>query len=111
MKACSQHKVKRCVITSSVAAVSALAKEDRPPKGEKLNESHWSNPDREEGIKPYPKSKTLAEKAAWDYQAKLPEAERFEISVINPVFIMGPSACSGDGISEGWMKKMLDGTN
>jgi len=24
---------------------------------------------------------------------------------------MGPSACSGDGTSEGWMRKMIDGTN
>ena len=30
---------------------------------------------------------------------------------INPVFIMGPSVCSGDGTSEGWMKRMLDGSN
>lgn len=111
MKACSQHKVKRCVITSSVAAISATAKDDKPPKGEKWNETHWSNPDRPEGMKGYTKSKTLAEKAAWDYQAKLPEGERFEIATINPVFIMGPSCCSGDGTSEGFMKKMVDGTN
>ena len=58
----------------------------------------------------YYKSKTLAEKAAWDYQANLPEAERFEIVTMCPGFIMGPSICSGDGFSEGWLKKMLDGS-
>ena len=44
MKACTQHGVKRVVVTSSVVAVSATAKEDKPAKGEKWNESHWSNP-------------------------------------------------------------------
>ena len=67
MKACTQHGVKRVVITSSVAAISATAKEDKPPKGSKWTEEYWSNPDREGGLGGYVKSKTLAEKAAWDY--------------------------------------------
>merc|ERR1719464_265425 len=40
MKACSQHKVKRCVITSSVAAISATAKDDKPAKGQKWTEAN-----------------------------------------------------------------------
>ena len=67
MKACSQHGVRRCVITSSVAAISVTAKADRPPAGSGWTEDYWSNPDREEGMGGYVKSKTLAEKAAWDY--------------------------------------------
>ena len=58
----------------------------------------------------YYKSKTLAEKAAWDYIENLPEGEKFELVTINPVFIQGPSICSGDGFSENWMKGMLDGS-
>jgi len=69
MKACTQHGVKRLVITSSVAAISATAKEDKPPKGQGWTEANWSNPDRPEGMGGYTKSKTLAEKAAWDYQS------------------------------------------
>ena len=73
MKACSQQGVKRCVLTSSGAAVSCVAKADRPKPGEKWTEDYWSNVDREEGINNYFKSKTLAERAAWDYVEKLPE--------------------------------------
>lgn len=42
------------------------------PADKTFNESHWSNPDREGGMVPYPKSKVLAEKAAWDFVAALP---------------------------------------
>ena len=37
------------------------------------------------------KSKTLAESAAWDFQASLPESERFELVAINPTLVLGPN--------------------
>ena len=43
MKACSQHKVKRCVMTSSVAAVTCVKPEEKPKPGEKWNETYFSN--------------------------------------------------------------------
>jgi len=49
-----------------------LAAADKPADCT-YNESHWSNPDRPEGMPAYFKSKYLAEKAAWDFQAALPE--------------------------------------
>jgi len=67
MKACKEHGVKMCVITSSCAAVLAPAKEDAPVLPAMYNESFWSNPDRPEGMVDYMKSKTLAERAAWEY--------------------------------------------
>merc|ERR1712146_497834 len=69
-----------------------------------------SNPDRPGGISPYFESKTLAERAAWEFQAALPESEKFEIATINPVFVMGPSICASDGTSEAWMASALDGS-
>ena len=66
MKACQVHKVKRCVVTSSFAAVFSCASTDRPADGV-FNESIWSNPDRPEGMNNYFKSKTLGEKTAWDF--------------------------------------------
>jgi len=116
MKACKQQQqhgttsVKRVVITSSVAAVSSVADEDKPKDGALFDETYWSDPNRPGGISPYYESKTLAERAAWEFQAALPESERFEISTINPVFIMGPSICAGDGTSEAWMASALDGS-
>ena len=110
MKACSQHGVKRLVVTSSGGAIFCVSAKDVPPEGSKWNESIWSNVDREEGILTYFKGKTLAEKSAWDYVEKQAEGSKFELSVICPFFIQGPSFCSGDGISENWMKSWLDGT-
>ena len=74
MKACTQNKVKRCVITSSTMAICATDRTDMPPKGSKWNETYWSNPDRPNGqndnyedMQAYANSKTKGEKAAWDF--------------------------------------------
>lgn len=40
---------------------------------------------------PYSKSKTLAEKAAWDFVKALPQEEQFEIVTINPGLVLGPN--------------------
>ena len=66
MKACQLAGVRRCVVTSSCASIFNVAATDRPANGV-FTEAHWSNPDRPEGVDAYSKSKTLAEKAAWDF--------------------------------------------
>lgn len=76
--------VERVVLTSSIAAV---AYGHESANGRVLTEDDWSNPD---ACQPYQKSKTLAERAAWDFVASLPESERFELAVINPGFVAGP---------------------
>lgn len=43
----------------------------------------------------YYKSKTLAEKAAWEFQQSLPEEERFELVTICPSYVVGPSLIPG----------------
>ena len=75
--------VKRVVITSSVAAI-AYGHDDlnRP-----FNEEDWSN-DKDPKIGAYQKSKTLAERAAWDYIEK--EGGEMELAVVNPGGIYGP---------------------
>ena len=83
------YKIKRVVITSSVAAIYQCLPQDRP-KNNIYNETHWSNPVGNH-IDAYHKSKTLAERAAWDFQKNLPEHERFEIVTINPSLIVGPA--------------------
>ena len=72
MRACHANRVSRLVITSSIAACQNLAKADKPAN-RTFNENHWSNPDRPEGLGGYFKGKTLAEKAAWDFHAALPD--------------------------------------
>jgi dihydroflavonol-4-reductase len=95
------------VITSSVAAVGDL-KAENMPNPRIFNETHWSEPDSKT-IKAYPKSKTLAEMAAWDFQKSLPEEDRFEIVTINPGLILGPAIISGSEFSSGIViNKMLN---
>ena len=112
MHACKAAKVKRCVVTSSMASVMGMAAADKPvlADGGVYDETCWSNPDRAEGMGGYPKSKTLAEKAAWDFQASLPEEERFEIVTVLPCFVMGPTLIPGGSTSHGYMEGFFNGS-
>jgi dihydroflavonol-4-reductase len=83
LRAARDAKVKRVVITSSTAAVAYNQK----PQSQPFDETDWTNPDSA-GLLPYIKSKTLAERAAWDFIAS--EGGGLELSVINPVGIFGP---------------------
>ncbi|KAI9703083.1 MAG: hypothetical protein M1820_005955 [Bogoriella megaspora] len=82
LRAAKKAGVRRVVITSSVAAVGYGHKEIFRT----FTEEDWSITDGD--IPPYPKSKTLAERAAWDYIEK--EGGDMELSVINPVGVFGP---------------------
>ncbi len=75
--------VKRVVVTSSVAAVrNFVPLPDRP-----LNEDDWSDPDLP-GLSAYSRSKTIAERAAWDLAREQDATER--LAVVNPGAILGP---------------------
>jgi nucleoside-diphosphate-sugar epimerase len=90
MKAAHKHKVKRVVITSSCASIMIQKEENSKPV---YTEQDWSDVTI---AAPYEKSKTLAERAAWDFLKALPESERFELTIINPGLILGPSLIPGD---------------
>jgi len=87
MRACHANRVRRVSITSSVAAI---ASSDPATQPEVLDESIWSDVNYDK-IGAYEKSKTLAERAAWDFVENLPVDERFELTTVNPAAIMGPS--------------------
>jgi dihydroflavonol-4-reductase len=57
----------------------------------------------------YEKSKTLAEKAAWDFIGQLPEADRFEVVTINPGLVLGPSLVECKFSSGDIIKKIMTG--
>jgi len=94
--------VKRVVMTSSVAAV-AFGHDDQGTEKVRT-EADLSNPDRSD---PYPKSKTLAERAAWDLVSKLPPDRRFELAVINPGFVLGPLLNNDQGTSGELIRKLM----
>lgn len=90
LKAAKAAGVKRAVLTSSMAAIAYGWGDKRPAV---LDETHWSNPDNLKDNTAYTRSKAIAEKAAWDYVTG--EGAGLELSVINPVAVLGP-AMSGD---------------
>jgi len=75
--------VGRAVMTSSTAAIMS---QDLPNGMEVYDETVWSDPDHP-SITPYAKSKTLAERAAWDFVAR--EAPDLNLTAINPAFVLG----------------------
>jgi len=70
-------------------------------------EADWTDPN-EKGLSTYEKSKLLAERAAWDFIKK--EGGKLELSVINPVAILGPSLGTHVSGSFHILKNLLDGT-
>jgi nucleoside-diphosphate-sugar epimerase len=83
LRAARDAGVKRVVLTSSSAAISY----GRGPPPARYDETHWTDVGRGD-VHPYAKSKTLAERAAWDFIAR--EGGALELSVINPVLVLGP---------------------
>ena len=82
LRAARDAGVRRVVLTSSFAAIGY----GTPPRDEPYTEQDWTNPDG--GISAYTKSKTLAERAAWDFIDR--EGGGLELAVVNPVGILGP---------------------
>ena len=83
LKAASRARVKRVVMTSSFAAIGY----GQAPREAPFTETDWTDVDGE-GVSAYAKSKTLAERAAWDFMRR--ETGRTELCVINPVAVFGP---------------------
>ncbi|HET6207115.1 MAG TPA: aldehyde reductase [Terracidiphilus sp.] len=94
--------VKRVVLTSSFAAIGY----GHPPQAEPFDETSWTNPDAPD-ITAYVKSKTLAERAAWDFIEK--EGGGLELSVVNPVGVFGPALGPDYSTSILIVQRMLDG--
>ena len=82
LRAAREAGVKRVVITSSTGAIGYGHQAARRNRSTRLN---WTNLDGGAEVQPYVKSKTLAERAAWDFIVS--EGGGLELSVINPVGI------------------------
>jgi len=101
LRAALQAGVKRVVLTSSFAAVGY----GHPPRSAAFEETDWSVPAA--GISAYAKSKTLAERAAWEFVTAAGTA--LELSVVNPVAVFGPVLGPHYSTSIQLLKRMLDG--
>ena len=92
LEACKQVGVRRVSVTSSGAAIFNTLNEETP---EIFDESNWSNVDKP-NLGAYEKSKTLAERAAWDFVEKLPEGQKIELTTVCPALVVGPTLIKGD---------------
>jgi nucleoside-diphosphate-sugar epimerase len=102
LAAAAQAGVERVVMTSSIAAV--LYGRDR---NHTFDESDWSDIDAS-SIGAYEKSKTIAERAAWEYVASLDEDHALELVTINPGVVLGPILDEDYGTSGEVVKKLFD---
>ncbi|WP_263380957.1 SDR family oxidoreductase [Granulicella paludicola] len=84
LRAARDAGVKRVVLTSSFAAIGY----GHPPQTAPFTEESWTDLSGTIPVAPYQKSKTLAERAAWDFIAS--EGNGLELSVVNPVGVFGP---------------------
>lgn len=87
--------VKRVVLTSSIAAVRDFAPEKRLPPGTPYTEEHWSDIEYQEKIARYKVSKTLQEKAAWEFVKNMPVDRKFELVALCPSLLVGKSLYKG----------------
>jgi nucleoside-diphosphate-sugar epimerase len=94
--------VKRVVLTSSFAAIGYGTK----LTGQPFSEENWTDPTGGD-VSAYVKSKTLAERAAWDFIAR--EGGALELSVVNPVGVFGPVLGPDYSTSIQIVQRLMDG--
>jgi nucleoside-diphosphate-sugar epimerase len=102
LRASRDAKVKRIVLTSSFAAIGY----GHPQQSAPFDETSWTDPNGSD-VMPYVKSKTLAERAAWDFIAR--EGGALELSVVNPVGVLGPVLGSDYATSIALVQRLMDG--
>lgn len=103
LRASRDAGVKRVVLTSSFAAIGYGFK----GRTATFTEKDWTNLN-DPGVQPYQKSKTIAEREAWDFIAR--EAGGLELAVVNPVGIFGPVLGPGYSTSILIVKRLMDGS-
>jgi len=102
LRAARDAGVKRLVLTSSFAAVGY----GHPFRTAPFDETTWTNPDGGD-VRPYVKSKTLAERAAWDFMAR--EGGALELAAVNPVGVFGPVLGPDYSTSILMVQRLMDG--
>lgn len=93
--------VKRTVVTSSVAAIAGGARTPGP-----LTEEDWTDLDFPT-LSPYVRSKTIAERAAWELAREQGAEER--LATVNPGAILGPLLSRDASYSLEAIERLLKG--
>lgn len=102
LRAARDAGVKRVVLTSAFGAVGIGHKPSHPRP---FTERDWT--DLTGKVAPYQTSKTLAERAAWDFIAR--EGQALELAAVNPVAVLGPALGADYSHSIRIIKSLMDG--
>jgi nucleoside-diphosphate-sugar epimerase len=94
--------VKRVILTSSFAAIGY----GHPQQSAPFTETDWTDLNGD-GLTPYIKSKTMAERAAWDFMTR--EGASMELSVVNPVGVFGPALGHDTSTSINIVQRTMNG--
>lgn len=95
LRAAVDAGVKRVVLTSSIAAIASGYRDERV-----RTEADWSDLDQSAA---YQKSKTLAERAAWDFARE----SGLELVAVNPGLVLGPVVSTGLSTSVDVVRRLL----
>lgn len=102
LAAAAEAGVRRVVMTSSIAAVLY----GHPRDGSRIfDESDWTEIGDEVGA--YEQSKTIAERAAWEFVDNLPADSSLELVAINPGLVLGPILDEDYGTSGELVRKLM----
>jgi nucleoside-diphosphate-sugar epimerase len=101
LRAAKEAGVERVVLTSSLSAI--VYGNDR---SRLFTEADWSNLDGPR-IGAYDKSKTIAERAAWQFMDGVKGTSPMQLAVINPGLVLGPLLSSDWGTSGEMVKRIL----
>ena len=103
LRAARDAGVKRVVLTSSFAAIGY----GHPAQAGAVRRDELDRSRGRRRATPYVKSKTLAERAAWDFIAR--EGGALELSVVNPVGVFGPVLGPDYSTSILLVQRLMDG--
>src|SRR4051794_22871355 len=103
LRAAREAGVRRVVLTSSFAAIGSG--HGHPDKV--YDETSWTDVDGP-GVSAYAKSKTIAERAAWDFARS--DGGSPELAVVNPVAVLGPLLGPDPSTSIELVKRLIDGS-
>jgi dihydroflavonol-4-reductase len=106
LKAAHNSGVKRVILTSSMAAIYGR---ELPAGASECDETMWTDVTHPVGRGAYTKSKTLAEKAAWDYVKS--DAPEIALTTINPVLVLGAPLDKNFGSSISLVERILKGSD
>lgn len=101
LRAARDAGVKRVVLTSAFGAIGVGHK----PRSLHFDETDWSNLNGH--VAPYQRSKTLAERASWDFIAR--EGGGLELATVNPTTVLGPALGPDYSHSIRLIKNLLGG--